>query len=456
MPQELLTRIVALACADDGLSAEQLFRLGGTCRALRRACGSVDAAADPMAATWARAIIALVDPAAAVLAAVSAASGGLRSAHSCYLAHARALQGWYPLAHALADRECVQCGAVTRALAWRHESSEGCAAFGLCRCCADCKPPDASKSESRGFSRCAVLNQQFWTAVPVVVLNSADWEHPLEKLLTCIDDADDGDTIGLRGMFHGAEFGVGAAKAVRLLGMPDATPYSWVHAAGPDDTPGARMAQLRRFEQDSAAALGFPSASIHVERNCFEACDAVWMENIYISSGPRNMGTVLPGEHEHAFDLQIVSPSGSSTVEFSGLCLFQDLEVLLSPSAVLRRCWLTGYFGAGLVLQKEAMCCAALLRCVITNTRCWEMYLPSGTSLRMRGCRMMCSLEDQLPAPPRRVLGGDSERTLTNANHIFQFAQPASLSIGAPVAPVRVTRSYSTGFNPRNVRLMGF
>ena len=94
VPEELLTRILSLACAgDDGISAEVLFRLGGLCTALRRACGSVGEAAAPMADTWSRAVIALVDPAAALLAAVSAQSGGLRTAWWCYLAHARSLGG---------------------------------------------------------------------------------------------------------------------------------------------------------------------------------------------------------------------------------------------------------------------------------------------------------------------------------------------------------------------------
>jgi hypothetical protein len=126
VPEELLTRILSLACAgDDGLGAEELFRLGGLCAALRRACGSVEEAAAPMADTWSRAVIALVDPAAALLAAVSAQSRGLRTdARSCYFPQARALGGWYPLVHALANRECVECEDVTRLLACRIEAAQ--------------------------------------------------------------------------------------------------------------------------------------------------------------------------------------------------------------------------------------------------------------------------------------------------------------------------------------------
>ena len=58
-------RILAHASAGGGLSAESLFRLGGLCSSLRRACGSVEdaALAVPLAAPWARAAINLVDPA---------------------------------------------------------------------------------------------------------------------------------------------------------------------------------------------------------------------------------------------------------------------------------------------------------------------------------------------------------------------------------------------------------
>jgi hypothetical protein len=140
-------------------------------------------------------------------------------------------------------------------------------------------PPAAGAQEADGetasaddrIRRCALLNQQLWLAEPSVVVNAAYYEHPAQHLMDCISEAHDGDTIGLRGDFNSAgadTFFVELWSGVRLLGMPGATPYRFVHAAGRTDAPGPRMAQLRRFEQDSAAALGFPGASIHVERNC--------------------------------------------------------------------------------------------------------------------------------------------------------------------------------------------
>ena len=92
MPYEVLMRILSHASAGGGLSAETLFRLGGLCSALRRACGSVeDSALAALAAHWARAVINLVDPAAALLAESSARHHHLCSPASCYFAHAVSL-----------------------------------------------------------------------------------------------------------------------------------------------------------------------------------------------------------------------------------------------------------------------------------------------------------------------------------------------------------------------------
>ena len=359
--------------------------------------------------------------------------------------------------HALANRECVECEDVTRQLAWRHEGGEGCEPFGLCRCCAVCTPSgaagdavdDEASDEPESFLRCAVLNKQFWTE-PVLVLNAAEWEHPAINLMLCIADADDGDTIGLRGEFSGMQFNTAVGKSVRLLGMPDAVPYRWVHAAGPDDEPGHRMAQLRRFELESAAALGFPSASIHVERNCVEAYDAAWLENIYISSGPRDLGTELPREHEFEGEVHIIlAPMDEEPCRvFSGLSMFQIDEALPAPSAVLRRCWLTGYFGGGLVLADDS--CAALLRCVITNSRFMDAHVPPGASLRMRGCRVMYSLGLE----PFQQQPDDMEPLLALAreNEFFRFTAPRRA--GAAAAAAKRVHAHVAGFGVNTVRLL--
>jgi hypothetical protein len=466
VPQELVTRILSLAFADDGVSAEHLFRLGGLCSTLRRASGSVDGAAASMAATWTRAIIALVDPAGALVATCSAAAGGLLAAPACYLAHARALGGWYHLAHALANCECVVCGDVTRFLAWCHAdagaaagavSSDGGVPFGLCRCCAACTPPAAGAedaddgasdgSESDGFLRCALVNQQFWVAEPTVVLDAADWEHPAERLAACLREASDGDTIGLRGEFRSLRSFGFRTSAVRLLGMPSAAPWRCVHASGPNDTPGQRMEQLRSFERDSAAALGFPGAMIHVEGNCVEAYEFAWFDNVYISSGPRNMGSQLPGEHEH-FEEGVRAEGGY----FSGLGVFPEtLQPPGAPSLVLRRCWLTGYYGTSLVLSRGS--CAALLCCVITNSRCDDIYVPPLASLRMRGCRVMCSMfHDTRPVDAADALS-EPLRALVAANDFFCFAPPAPLAAGAAAAVARAM-PYKPVYDVTRVRLL--
>ena len=466
MPYEVLMRILSHASAGGGLSAETLFRLGGLCSSLRRACGSVEdsALAVPMAAPWARVVINLVDPAAALLAEFSARHGMMRSPASCYIAHARPLGGWYQLLHALAERYCTACGDVTRTMAWRDdESQDAHARFGLCRCCADCTPPEAmyddsdddAADSSAGLRRCAVVNVQFWSAVPKVVLDAADWEFPADKLKEHMEEAIDGDTIGLRGRFTCAVFRTPRDKAVRLLGIPAPAPYRWNHAAGPSDRPGLGIAQLRRFELDSAAELGFPSASISVERNSFEALDATWVENIYISSGPSHMGSKILGEHVYDDGVRIhSSATGELARVFCGVYAAKTAAAV-SSSAVLRRCWLVAYFGTSLVVNQH--CCAALLRCTITNPRYLDVFAQENATIRMRGCRVMCSgeaLQEQFPFLPGSFRLSEPQHAMfTSANDIFRFARPASLAAGAQPVPERFT-TYRTLFNPQRVRLL--
>ena len=268
-----------------------------------------------------------------------------------------------------------------------------------------------------------------------------------------MDEAVDGDTIGLRGEFVGYIFGTIANKAVRLLGMPAATPYRWVHAAAPGDAPGPRMAQLRRCELDSAAELGFPSASIHVTNNGFEAIDAAWLENIFISSGPRAMGSPLPGEHEFA-DVSIrFSAAQEPKPAFCAICCFKSNTSVdaISSSAVLRRCWLTGCFGTSIVVEKHSS--AALLKCVITNSRYHEVYAAPDAMLRMRGCCVMCSGQLRQQGAPGFALSESQHALFTSENDIFRFARPALLPAHESEVPERVT-TYRPFFDPRRACLL--
>lgn len=458
MPYEVLMRILSHASAGGGLSAETLFRLGGLCSAFRRACGSVEdsALAVPLVAHWARAVINLVDPAAALLAESSARHHDLRSPASCYLAHARLLGGWYELLHALAERRCAACGDVTRLVAWRDGDDDG-VPFGLCRCCAGCTPPEAGSDESGDdvshpdIRCCAVMNAYFWSAEPKVVLNAADFESPAERLKACIEEAVDGDTIGLRSDFTCASFRTPPKKAVRLLGIPVSAPYRWKHEDGPLDVSGPGIMQMRTFELECVAELGgFPSASIHVERNCFEAY-AAWLENIFISSGPRHMGSKRPVEHDYN-DIPIHSSvSGEAINAFPGITVFKPRSVS-SSSMVLRRCWLTGYFGTSLTVTSD--CSAALLRCVVTNSRSADTHCLHGSALRMHGCRVLCSgeLQQDLNVPDTFALPDALRALFTSENYIFRFAR-RSHAAHCPCVPERIT-AFRTFFDPRRVRLL--
>jgi hypothetical protein len=485
MPHEVLARILSLAWRDgagaDVSASEALFRVGSLCRALRAAAGATGAAA-ALTPVWSRAIIALVDPAAALATAGVAAEEGEGFFNACYQRHAAALGGWYALAHALANRNCVACGEVTRWLAWRDAEAAppvavgadevgggGVRGTGLCRCCATCALPqaegalpadaeadaeadagaDAASEDEEDVvddalvHRCAVINAHFFAAEPTLILDAADWAQPGMKLMMCVMDAHDGDTIGLRGEFTSDELGFLCGTSVRLLGMPPAVPWRWVHFDDGRREHGALTQQLRGFEQAAAAALGgFPGATIHVKDNCLEVYEPIWIENVFITSGTRGLGAQAVNEDDGG-------PAFAALTTFMSTSSARFPSAL--PSCVLLRCWITAYKGTGIVLCERSA--AALLRCVITNSRFRVVHANDGATLRMRGCHVLSGLMGDLVRVPTNATAAAVQAV--NAANVFCGMVDAdeARTVGLDAAAAR-EQPFCPSFDLARVRLL--
>jgi hypothetical protein len=385
LPHDVLVRIISAAAFD---TAEQLLAAGSLCRCMRAAVGCPSLV--QLRPLWTRTIIALVDPTAA-LAAPADSGLGLEHAYSEHAAFAR---GWFTLAHALAARNCASCGDVTRFVAWRLPAANGDAGIPLQRCCEACSPAvvhaasgsvDAGEDEEteEDYSHCTIMNAQLFAlpvdAHPGLLLDASTLDDPMAALRAALAEASDGDTIRLSGEFASWTFAVNASPddvaAVRLLGVPAGAPWRSVHMSATAGRHAAltSMAGLNALERVAAAAVGFPSASIFVGRNCLEVYGPVWLENLYISSGNR------------VADVR----QGLIGAPFPAITAFtqQRLGRIVPPSLVLRQCWVTGYNGTAIGLAERVT--AALLRCCITNSRCFSVVCRTGSTLRMRGCHAL-------------------------------------------------------------------
>jgi hypothetical protein len=391
---------------------EQLLAAGSVCHALRAAVGCPSVV--QLRPLWARTIIAVADPTAS-LAAPPNLGLGLEHAyteHAAAFARGRSC-AWFALAHALAARNCAACGDVTRGVAWRLPAAAGAAAGGirlLQRCCAVCTPiahappadaddaggaacvdatsgsegdadeddDDVDEDEEDGYDRCTIINAQLFTqpdgAHPGVLLDAYTLNDPMAALRAALAQASDGDTIRLYGEFASWDLTINNA-AVRLLGEPAGAPWRSVHmsvSAGRHQALTS-LAGLSALERVATTAIGFPPASISLGHNCLEIYGSVWVENVYISSGNRAADV----------QVQIAFPAFPAITAYN----LQQNGHIMPPSLMLRHCWVTGYNGSGIGLAEGAH--AALLRCCITNTRCYSVVCHTGCTLRMRGCHVL-------------------------------------------------------------------
>jgi hypothetical protein len=86
-----------------------------------------------------------------------------------------------------------------------------------------------------------------------------------KALREAIDNASDGDTIGVCGSLTTESLCLGRphGPAVRLIGMNAEQPWFFSH--GTSWEAAAFVPKLQKAEKEEDACLGFPSAHIHVE-----------------------------------------------------------------------------------------------------------------------------------------------------------------------------------------------
>ena len=368
--------------------------------------------------------------------------GGVDPAAKLRLHHARLAQSsgsWFKLAAALGARCCVECEMPTCwvAIDFDHDN------LAAVRCCRECRPqygaignaageslPEhgealheeeqvdcgthsqfSSEAGSSHLDYIAVLNSMLFAgADPTVVVDFDAFDGHLDgaKALTeAICNAADGDTIGVRGslavetMALGDPFDWESGPAVRLLGMPASMPWTFLHGTSDDPDAELARAKLRKAEEEAAAVLGFPAAHIHVESNCLELYDPIWLESVRITTGNREHGgrtrfwesmeTWRDHKEESFFAEGHVEEEALERFGYhSAIALFEsDRSFKDDMALVMRKVWLTSYWGSCVVFQEGANC--AMLQCCISNSLMVSVVCSPGSSLRLRGCHIICN-----------------------------------------------------------------
>ena len=405
LPADLLLRIMATACRDQ--PAKQLV------------CASVSHEFRAIAGS-------ALHP--AVNEIWGGLMGGVDPAAKLRLHYSRLAQSsgsWFKLVAALGARCCVECEMPTCwvAIDFDHDN------LAAVRCCRECRPPyvtmgnaageslpghgealpeeeqvDCGNSDHSQFSSeagsshldfIAVLNSMLFAgADPTVVVDFDSFDGHLDgakALREAICNAADGDTIGVRGSLAVETLALGdpfesSRPAVRLLGMPASMPWTFLH--GTSDDPDAELARatLRKSEEEAAAVLGFPAAHIHVESNCLELYDPIWLESVRITTGNREHGGRARFWESFATWQRHKRESTGGFGYHSAISLF---EPSLDMALVMRKVWLTSYWGSCVNLGKGSFC--AMLQCCITNSLMAAIVCGTHTSLRLRGCHIICN-----------------------------------------------------------------
>lgn len=363
LPSDLLSEILIPLSQD--LDAGGLIALLSLSPAFRAVLGT-PSARNKGVGGW-RKVFDKLDPCAALVTDLNmrGCSGYLE--HAIQLAGGAEVQepGFILLARALASTIC-ECGETTRYVAWSDT-------VGLQRCCSDCSLDDESEKH-----QVVLLNSLLFEPSPSVIIDADALPHAAALIqLTCaVMDASDGDTIGLRGHFDfdGAMEGGTEAEglpllgtfscstAVRLLGLPalNAAP------AGAEGVPIASGIGTTGANQRLAvAALGpRPYSAISVLENCLELyAPGALFEKLCISSG-----------QYHDFDAES---------HFAGIYLIASEDATVSPSLILKRCWLQGLQGSCIVAGDGARC--ALLNSVCEKADGMYFHAKSGVTLRVSG-----------------------------------------------------------------------
>jgi hypothetical protein len=163
-------------------------------------------------------------------------------------------------------------------------------------------------------------------------------------------------------------------------------PWTFLHGTSDDPDAELARAKLRKAENQAAAVLGFPAAHIHVESNCLELYDPIWLESVRITTGNREHG----GRARFWESMETWRDhKEESTGNFGYHSAISLFEPSLDMALVMRKVWLTSYWGSCVVLQEGANC--AMLQCCISNALIVGVVCFPGSSLRMRGCHVICN-----------------------------------------------------------------
>jgi hypothetical protein len=208
-----------------------------------------------------------------------------------------------------------------------------------------------------------------------------------KALREAIDNASDGDTIGVCGSLTTESLCLGRphGPAVRLIGMNAEQPWFFVHGASWEDCAQPTIVpKLQKAEKEAAACLGFPSAHIHVDSNCLEISIPLWLERVRLTSGSRERGG-----RARFWEGMTENDTKYLGAEFhAAVCLFEERNDQMTP-LVMQKVWLTSYWGSCVNLGKGSFC--AMLQCCITNSLMAAVVCETHSSLRLRGCHIICN-----------------------------------------------------------------
>ena len=258
-----------------------------------------------------------LDPCAVLLLADDLDSCDGYFEHAMRLSEGSSRPGFLLLAHALVNNACVECGDVTRFVAWTAD-------VGLARCCYGCKLGEEGEPEAT----CVLINKHLFRSEPSVKIVVGKGDKAAARACTAfnkaVDECVDGDTIAVTGSLkfsmdeHGG-LGFGhTGAALRILGV-----------AGP--TPSHTEQHGRRHQP----------ASIYLDTNCIEVHAAgVMLENLNLGSGS------FTSEFDAYMDPEYVEPP-----HHAGICTFRSSSGV-SPSFILKDCKVTGMAGSAVVLAE--------------------------------------------------------------------------------------------------------
>ena len=166
-----------------------------------------------------------------------------------------------------------------------------------------------------------------------------------KALREAIDNASDGDTIGVCGSLTTESLCLGRPYGPAVIGMNAEQPWFFVHGASWEAfAQPAIVPKLQKAEKEAAACLGFPSAHIHVDSNCLKISIPLWLERVRLTSGSRERGgRARFWEADEGMTEE--DDTKYLGAEFhAAVSLFEERNDQMTP-LVMQKVWLTSYLG---------------------------------------------------------------------------------------------------------------